>query len=67
MSTRCNFNPNEYNYCWGIDLVKTHGQSRCPQCELFTVWTNKKTGYTFSQCEGRGAVSRHQKHEKGAK
>lgn len=53
----CQFDSNEYQYGFGDALQKTHKQSRCPVCGLWTVYTNKKTGLYFSLCVGRNAIT----------
>lgn len=52
----CQFNHHEYTYGFGDALAKTHHQSQCPLCGLWTVYTNKKTGLYFSLCVGRNAI-----------
>ena len=31
--------------------LKTHTQKQCPRCGLWTVWQDKKTGETSSECD----------------
>lgn len=47
----CFYDYSAYGYLSQIAKTRTHAQSLCPDCGLWTVWTDKKTGEVSKDCK----------------
>lgn len=45
----CHFEPSAWPYAFNPS--RTHKQSQCPDCGLWTVWTSKKREEVFNMCK----------------
>lgn len=46
----CFYDYTAQAYLSGLSKTKTHTQSACPNCGLWTVWTDKVTGDVTRDC-----------------
>ena len=56
MADDCKFEPNDWPYGWEPRPRRFWNQQRCPICGLWTVWLDKRFGWSVSMCDGYKAA-----------